>query len=230
MTVVCGIDVGSLRTLSYVAWLADGQFELDVYVPSEHRPLPKEPAGWEPASHFAIDAPQGMPALGAHCRLADTEANTPTRRLPNDREHLAIWKLYRGVVEAGVEMFWAMHERRLASIYGLGETAAAPVAMESYPRLVIKRMWPGIEIPSKRTSPFTYIDRIWGLIRERGYACRSVVRPTVDQVDAMLCALAAEAASRGEHIAVGSPPVVDANARVIREGYIVAPRGSAAAS
>ena len=32
MTVVCGIDVGSLRTLSYVAWLSGRLFVLDLHV------------------------------------------------------------------------------------------------------------------------------------------------------------------------------------------------------
>ena len=52
------------------------------------------------------------------------------------------------------------------------------------------------------------------------------MRPTVDQVDAMLCAIAAEACVAANGLppgSVGQPPFVDEPAQVIREGYIVSP-------
>lgn len=212
--------MGSLRTLSFVAWLSDDEFTLDVYVPSIETPLPAAPEGWGSPSHIALDVPQGLPAVGSFRREADQKANTPTRRLPANRAQLQDWGLYRGLVEAGVEMFWAMHERRLAQIFGLETTVSGPVAMETYPRYVIKRLWPALRIPSKRREPFQYVDAVWRLVREQGYFCASVARPTVDQVDAVVCALAAEAATEGKTPActVGIPPVVDKEGRVIREG------------
>lgn len=225
MSAVCGIDAGSLRTLSYVAWLHDGFFDLDVYTPTAVRPLPGTPRGHDEATHYAIDAPQGLPALDRKMREADLAANAPAKVLPHRRDQFATWRLYRGLIECGVEMFWAMHERGFAHIEGLGEDVnRTPTAMETYPRLVIRRLWPRFDIPSKRVSPFAYVDTLWGLLRERGYDCRAVVRPTVDQVDAMLCAIAAEAASRGEHDSLGLPPVADTRERVMREGYIVVPK------
>ncbi len=230
MALLCGIDLGSLRTLSWVAWLEDGRFLLDVYVPSPERPLPASPSGWPPA-FFGIDAPQGLPVPGERTRRADREAQVPTRSLPVTRAELETWPLYRAFVEAGVELFWAVHERELASVLGLvpipdGEGTVC----ETYPRLVFSRLFPGVRIPSKRKDPFAYIEAVWGRLQAAGYSCDGVVRPGVDHCDAMLCALAAEACLAGDGLpagTVGLPPVVDPAERVLREGYIVAPAAAA---
>ena len=47
-----------------------------------------------------------------------------------------------------------------------------------------------------------------------------------DHIDAMLCALAAEACLHADGLpegTVGEPPVADEGERVLREGFIVAP-------
>ena len=223
----CGIDVGSLSagSLSYVAWLDDGEFLLDVFVPSSAEPLPRPPARlW--GSHDALDAPQGLAAVGERRRQADREARTPTSVLPPTRAGLATSKLYRAFIEAGIEIFWSLHESGEAAIVGLDGPARENVVMETYPRYVIKRLWPELTIPSKRKTPRDYIDAVWPRIRGSGLSCGSVIRPNVDQVDAMLCALAADAYDRAGGLpsgAVGLPPSVDATERVIREGFIVAP-------
>src|SRR5579862_5894874 len=97
---VCGIDVGSLTTPADVAWLDDGHFVLDRYLPSAARPLPGGIAAC-----YALDAPQGLPAVGSQRRVADAEADTPTRVLPQARDEVA--PFMPQLVEAGLTIFWA---------------------------------------------------------------------------------------------------------------------------
>lgn len=225
LSAVCGIDLGSLHTPAYVAWLRRGVFHLDMYLPSLDRPLPPAPRGYGSPAYIAIDAPQGLPRRGSGRRLADAAAGTPTNIMPPDREALGRWRLYRGLIEAGIELFWAVYERRLGVIPGLPSEISQPVVLETYPRHVIRKLWPRLRIPAKRRQPLAYIDALWPLIRALGYRCPGLVRPTVDQVDAMLCALAAQAcldAGGWADLAVGAPPIVDTQARVLREGFIVA--------
>lgn len=227
MALLCGIDLGSLRTLGYVAWLEDGELLLDVYTPTLEAPLPASPGGWPP-SFIAIDAPQGLPARGARARRADLEAKAPTKILPADREALASFRLYVGLITAGIEVFWSVHERELASIFGLVPLGdAGTTVCETYPRYVFKQLFPGVPIPSKRKDPFAYVEAVWPRIQSLGYSCPSVLRPGVDHLDAMLCALSAEACLEEDGAlppgTVGTPPVVDLEGRVLREGYIVAP-------
>ena len=206
---VCGIDVGSLRTPADVAWLDGGQFVLDRYMPSAEGPLPEPPEGMPAAECFALDAPQSLPALGATRRAADRGARTPTSVLPDRRAAVAEMKAYGPFVEAGLTIFWACH--------GL----ALPV-VETYPRFVIRTLWPELAIPSKRKEPQRYVAALWPRIRALGYGSRPPV--THDEIDAMLCGLAAEAFAAGTHLQVGAPLVVDEAERVLREGYIVSPR------
>jgi|GEM_PF-1293945 len=226
---VCGIDVGSLRTPAYVAWLRQGEFVLDLHLPSAESPLPIPPPGWPAPEWVGLDAPQGLPAPGQTARACDREAGTPTRRLPADRRELAASILYKGLVQAGVEVFWALYEQGLVRIAGLpaGGPDRLTTVCETYPRHVLRRLWPDLRpIPSKRRVPVDYVEAVWARLRDAGYTCPSVVRPTVDQVDAMLCALAAEAGAREGGLpagTVGEPPAPDYRAEVLREGLIVAP-------
>jgi predicted nuclease with RNAse H fold len=227
VSLLCGIDLGSFRTPSYVAWLEDGQFALDTYVASPERPLPPSPGGpgGPPSVFTGIDAPQGLPATGERSRRADREANAPTKVLPRTRAELAGWRLYRPVVEAGIEVFWSIHERELASILGLVPVLDGEgTVFETYPRYVLLQLW-GERPPSKRRRPTEYVDFVWSRLRAAGYACDGpVTRP--DHVDAMLCAMAAEACLHAGGLpagTVGAPPVVDERDRVLREGFIVAP-------
>ncbi len=231
MPCIAGIDVGSLHTPSFVAWLDGRRFALDSYQATENRPLPEPPSGLPPPSVSALDAPQGLPRLDEAVRKADREANTPTRRLPDTRQKLNSWKLYGGLVRAGVLIFWSAHHNRLATIFGLEDKGASqptvatdhPLLAETYPRFVLRQLWPGLEIPSKRKEPVKYVDAVWSRLHEVGYECSGVVRPTVDQVDAMLCALAAYAVLEGSARIVGCPPVIDEEEHVLREGWIASP-------
>jgi len=212
VTVVCGVDVGSLATESDVAWLRDGRFVLARYVASAEQPLPRPPDGWEAAGWTALDAPQGLPQHGRARRAADRDANTPTRVLPVDRAGLASLRAYGAFVRAGIELFWSAHERGL------------PV-LETYPRFVIRRLWPELAVPSKRREPRRYVAELWARLRLLGLAGP---RPTTHhEIDAVLCALAAAAWVDGSAIAVGEPAWPDVDERVLREGTIVAPRGPA---
>jgi hypothetical protein len=226
MALLCGIDLGSFRSPSYVAWLEDEQFVLDEYLASREQPLPPAPGGWPPA-FTGIDGPQGLPRAGERSRQADLLAKVPTKVLPRTRAELAGWRLYRPFVEAGVELFWSIHEQELASILGLVPVPGGEgIVFETYPRYVLLQLW-GERPPSKRKDPAAYVDFVWARLREAGYLCDGpVTRP--DHVDAMLCALAAEACLRDDELpggTVGLPPVVDRGERVLREGFIVAPGG-----
>ena len=233
-----GIDAGSLHTPAYVAWLNGQEFTLDMYQPTEDTPLPRTPAGLPAPAVFAVDAPQGLPCPGARVREADRKAGTPTNKLPSTRAELEQWKLYGGLIRVGVMMFWAAQVRGLAKLYGLENTGGRPLAVgpetpvlaETYPRYVLHRLWPNLHPPSKRKAPLAYVDAVWRRLRATGYACRSVVQPTVDQVDAMLCALAAKACEGGRAaVEVGCPPMIDEGERLFREGWIVSPAAPTAA-
>ncbi len=205
---VCGIDVGSLRTPADVAWLDRERFVLGRYQPSAERPLPDTPAGLPSVECYALDAPQSLPALGSTRRAADREARTPTSVLPEHPADVAAMRAYGPFVEAGLTIFWACHERSL------------PV-VETYPRFVIRTLWPELSIPSKRREPKRYVAELWARIRLQGYTSRPP--GTHDEIDAMICALAAEAVVAGSQIEVGAALVVDERDRVLREGYIVSP-------
>lgn len=225
MALVCGIDLGSLRTPGYIAWLEDGQFLLGAYIPTLEEPLPPSPGGWPPA-FTAIDGPQGLPLPGWRLRRCDREAKVPTKTLPTTRAELAVWPLYRPFLTAGVELFWSLYEGERASILGLVPLPDEGVVCETYPRYVASRLWPGLKLPSKRRTPTNYVEAVWLRLREAGYACEEgdITRP--DHVDAMLCAVAAEACLLEDGLpagTVGDPPLADPGERVLREGFLVAP-------
>ena len=166
MALVCGIDLGSFSTPGYVAWLEDGQFVLDAYQPSASRPCRPSPGGWPPA-FTGIDGAQGLPAVGERSRRADLQAGAPTKVLPRTRAELAGWRLYRPFVEAGIEIFWQIHERELASILGLVPVPGADgIVFETYPRYVLLQLW-GARPPSKRREPAAYVDFVWSRLRAR---------------------------------------------------------------
>lgn len=227
VTLVCGIDLGSLRTPAHVAWLLeDLSFSLGSYRPSRERPLPEPPAGAGVPACYAIDGPQGLPRRGALIRQADLAAGTPTRRLPATRQDLESWRLYRGLIEAGIEVFWSVYERGLGRIPGLEAGPLRPLVCETYPRYLLRRLWPGMEIPSKRRQPMWYGEAVCRQLRSLGYRCHGIIPPTPDQADAMLCALAARAyLHEGGHacLLLGAAPTADLEAQVLREGYIVVP-------
>ncbi len=81
MVLVCGIDSGSAKTLSYVAWLdtETKDFVLDTYLPDLDggKVLPTFSHGTP--TYIGTDCPQGLPAqnAGRLCRKSDQGAKTP---------------------------------------------------------------------------------------------------------------------------------------------------------
>lgn len=235
MALVGGIDFGSFNTPSYVAWLEEGEFLLDEYRATPENPLPETPGGWPPVL-LGIDAPQGLPSLESPLRYrqCDRDARTPTRYLPRDRAELGRWRLYGHFVRAAVDTFWAIHRQERCSVLGLVPAPGAECTVfETYPRYVLRQLWGGrsqaLRIPSKRKQPMLYLEWAADLLRAAGYSWGSVTLRRVDQVDAMLCALAAEAFLLEDDTpggTVGRAPWEDGAEQVLREGFIVAPRKS----
>ncbi len=223
-----GIDTGSFHTPSYVAWLQGGRIWYDQYRPGPGSWLPVPPSGVSPPACIAVDAPQGLPLLTAEpaMRPCDRNAATPTKRLPKTRDQLQSWRLYRPLIEVGIDLFWWCHTSRQHTVFGCGPRVGTLVC-ESYPRYILKRLSPEIRIPSKRREPISYSEVVIDTIRAQGLEPGPVVRPSVDQCDALLCAVAARALCNAENDfpagTVGTPPVADEEARVLRDGYIVSP-------
>ena len=224
--VVCGVDAGTFASSSYVAWLRAHDFVLTTYRPTREAPLPEPPPGWGSARVIALDLPQGLARSGEKRRTVDVAAQTPTQVLPANRAELAGWRLYGGFIAAGVDTYWSIHSGSLGRIVGLEQACGGrPLVAETYPRYVIKRLWPDLRIPSKRKAPEEYTGQIWARLEARGF--RSLPAPSrPDHVDAMLCALAAQACLEANGLplgTVGEAPYIDVEERLIREGYIVAP-------
>ncbi len=236
---VCGIDCGSTKTLSYVAWLDTtlNEFMLDAYIPDFARGdvLPKFAHG-APA-YVGLDCPQGLPNpdSGRLCRKSDQIAKTPTKKMAMTRGELETGIFYgREIVRLGIDLFWTLYSNDRAAIYGLSnldvsnlEVNVQVTVFETYPRYALETLF-GLKssiqhIPSKRKDPLSYIQKIWSLIQNLGYTCQGGGPHTVDDVDAMLCAIAAEQLSQCVACRVGNPPSVDHDGQVLREGYIVVP-------
>jgi hypothetical protein len=224
---VCGVDLGSFKTPSYVAWMEGKEFYLDLYLPSKEKPFPALPSGISIPTHIAFDGPQSLPAIGSKRRECDKLANTPTRVLPSNKNELKSWKMYKQLIECGVELFWNIYEKNLASIAGLNDNKDSKlIVTETYPRYIIKRFWPAESIPSKRKDPAGYMNKFSELIKQKKYEFDQEKITFPDNIDSMLCALAAEdylktnGNSAGK---VGSLPLVDNKERILREGFIYSP-------
>ncbi len=227
---VAGIDMGSFRTLSYVAWLDNDTFFLDCYIPSIDNPLPIQPSFIKDLKYVSIDALQGLPKLGERRRLCDSRdrgAGTPTQILPGSREELVNWTLYAGLIKAGINVFWQVYATQLGRIPGSLNNDIPLTVMEVYPRYTLKRLAPGKPIPSKKNEPLEYCRFVWSIMQEKGYRCPSVVLPSVDQCDAMVCAHVARCCEVSDTYElqgnVGQAPIIDHTGFVLREGYIVSP-------
>ena len=224
---VCGVDLGSFKTPGYVAWLKGKEFYFDYNLPSKEKPFPPLPSEISKPTHIAFDGPQSLPAIGSKRRECDKLANTPTRVLPSNRKELKSWKMYKQLIECGIEIFWNVYEKNLAAIAGLSDNSTSElVIMETYPRYVIKRFWSGEKIPSKSKAPLEYIRKFSTLIRRKGYNFKKNKVTSHDYIDAMLCAIAAEDYFKTEGNSagkVGKSVMVDNNEKILREGFIYSP-------
>ena len=224
---VCGVDLGSFKTPSYVAWLEGNEFYFDLYLASKEKPLPSLPFGISKPTHIAFDGPQSLPSIGNKRRECDKGAKTPTSVFPLTRKELSDWKMYKQLIECGVEVFWNAYEKNLAAIAGLNNDENSElIILETYPRFIIRRVWPRESIPSKSKAPVEYVRKFTVIIKQKGYQFdeKKVISP--DYVDAMLCTIAAEdfmKVSGNSAGKVGSPPFVDEEEKILREGYIYSP-------
>ena len=219
---VLGIDAGGLGRPSWLAFLEGSRITLDQHVVHEHVHL----LPWlqdEGISCIAVDAPQGLARDGGKVRRADILANTPVRRLPADRAEMAAAEaadstplVYIGLIRTGVEVFWANRDEVLG-------IASAPRLVETYPRAIFRTLTSEYP-PSKTKEPFRFSAAVCGIMRRLGLKCPGVWRPSVDQCDAILCAIAARAFVEERAKRRGDPPIVDEDDRLLREGYIVLPR------
>jgi len=222
MSRVLGIDAGGLGNPSWLAFLEDGGrvtlsqhvFTLDAVG------LPWLDSG--DVSCVAVDAPQGLPYPGNKRRECDAVANTPTRLLPCSRAELEAGRTaegkefaYIGPVRTGVAVFWAARD----VAFGLAEKATL---VETYPNVVFRRL-AGRRPPPKSKRSFDYCCAVTSLMQREGVSCPGVEIPSVDQCDAILCALAAQTFVEGRAEALGLPPVIDQHENLIREGLIMVP-------
>jgi predicted nuclease with RNAse H fold len=118
---VCGIDLGSFKTPSYVAWLEGKEFLFDLNITSKEKPLPSLPTGISKPTHCALDGPQSLPLIGNKRRECDKGAKTPTSVLPLTRQELSEWKMYKQLIECGIEVFWNTYEKNLSAVAGLND-------------------------------------------------------------------------------------------------------------
>ena len=172
---VCGVDLGSFKTPSYVAWLEGKEFHFDLYLASKDKPFPPLPSGLSIPTHIAFDGPQSLPAIGNKRRECDKGAKTPTRVLPSNREELKSWKMYRRLIECGIEIFWGVYSSNLAAIAGLNDNSKSELLIfETYPRYIIKRLWSGESIPSKSKAPLKYIRKFSLLLGEKDIVLKRI--------------------------------------------------------
>lgn len=231
---VAGVDFGSRRTPSHVAWLAGDEVWLGAYLATGGTPLPPLPDHLRARGTvrvYAFDAPQGLPAAarGPGRRACDRAVNAPTRNLPEGRAGLAAMRAYGAFVEGGVDLFWQLHDEGLAHIDGLADDpgeASRPIACETYPRRILADLL-GVapaRLPSKRADTRHYVGTVVAALAGRGVRFVDPGLPHLhDHADAALCALAARAVATGAAHRVGEPPRVDRPGRVLREGYVVLP-------
>jgi hypothetical protein len=202
MSRVLGIDAGGLGNPSWLAFLdADHRVTLTQHV-------------------FTLDAPQGLPRASEKRRDCNATANTPTGLLPGSRAEMDAGEsadgkkfVYLGPVQTAVAVFWANRRWLLGLVQ-------QPRLVETYPNVVFRSLT-GRHPPPKTKRPCDYCVAVAALMSRLGLSCPGVEIPSVDQCDAILCAIAAKAFIEDEAEALGLPPLVDEAEHVLREGFIV---------
>jgi predicted nuclease with RNAse H fold len=163
----------------------------------------------------AIDGPQGLAAPGRRVREGERElrcaGKTPdTLPAPGSGP-------YAGFLRGSVLLFSALRAR------GLGVFGEVPqdqaVLLEVYPADLWKKS-AGRALPKKQTAEGRRAR--WDLLRGQGLELPlGAGEITHDQLDAAAAALAAYLWATGRTNAWGEPPVWDAAAGALREGFIV---------
>lgn len=194
-------------------------FHLWEHNPSGEGIVPAEVAGesWV----LAIDGPQGLAAApGDRGRECERRLRTPGRvgyTLPTPGR-----RPYDGFMRGSVELFYHLCQQG-GQFRLLGDEGVVPSKanlLEVYPGAA----WPvlagsGVHLPNKRSAAGREARR--RLLEERGVRFPRGVRITHDHLDAALAAWTAYRFATGAATWVGRPPFHDAQAGVLREGFIV---------
>ncbi|WP_411348670.1 DUF429 domain-containing protein [Paenibacillus sp. WLX2291] len=243
---MAGVDTSGasgIKNYSVIAWLdSDKQtFLLDAYSPTPTTPLPSSPNN-SAIGFIGFDSPQGLSSQGKIIRDCDKNAKTSTSKIPSSRGLLSKTTLYKGLIEVGIDIFWNCHSNQIANIYGLNQSKfdqEKPTIFETYPRYVIRKWLSNRlnnmkfyilfkdHITHKRAYPSRYVDYVWEGLKFLGYTCPGVHRPSIDQLDAMLCAVVAQHLSTASNFqltnSVGLKPIINNKDKVFHEGFIVCP-------
>ncbi len=163
---------------------------------------------------LALDGPQGLARPGETQRRSEREVRAAGKtpgHLP-DRS-----RPYGGFLRGSVELFAALRAR------GLGVLGEVPhdgaVLLEVYPADLFTR-WAGHRLP-KKTTPEGLRAR-WDVLRGQGLEFPEGLDALGhDELDAAAAALAAYLWATGRTSSCGDPPTWDAEAGVLREGFIV---------
>lgn len=164
---------------------------------------------------LAVDGPQGLAAPGGRMREAERLLCAPGKspeRMPRPGSGP-----YAGFVAGSVALFAAL---RSAGASLLGEAPHESTdLLEVYPGDLWPK-WAGYRLPKKTllAGRRARHDLLRGLGLELPVGADAV---THDQLDAAAAAYAAYLWATGKAVQVGHPPVFDASAGVLREGYIV---------
>ena len=168
---------------------------------------------------LALDGPQGLSAPGRRLRAAERELRT-AGKTGATRPRTGP---YAGFLRGSVELFAALRETGL-SVFGEGPEEEA-VLLEVYPADVWVRLAKSRKLPPKRTA--AGLRTRWELLRSEGVELEGGPGPlglkevTHDQLDAAAAAFVAYLWATGKSSRAGEPPVWDAAAGCLREGYIV---------
>jgi NAD(P) transhydrogenase len=167
---------------------------------------------------LALDGPQGLARPGRRLRAAERLLRT-AGKTPDAAPRTGP---YAGFLRGSAELFAALRRSGLGL---LGEAPAEDtVLMEIYPADIWARLAKGRRLPPKKTPAGLRVR--WELLRSEGVELESR-RPldptdvTHDQLDAAAAAFAAYLWATGRARLVGEPPMWDAAAGCLREGYIV---------
>ncbi len=170
---------------------------------------------------LAIDGPQGLAGSPeATMRESERRVNAPGRTpytLPADG------KPYSGLIVGSVRLFHRLVESgsrfRLLGLDGI--PASNSTLIEVFPGGAWKAVSNGTKLPTKRTLEGRQVRT--ELLSALGVQLPTDDTPTDDQLDAAMAAWTAYKLWVGEAVIEGEGPRWDAEAGVIREGYVVQP-------
>jgi hypothetical protein len=169
---------------------------------------------------LAVDGPQGLAGdRDAIMRDSERVVNAPGHtpyELPTDN------RPYTGFIKGSVKLFYRLvtsgSRFRLLGMEGVSPADANLI--EVFPGGAWKVV-AGRPLPTKRQLEGRQVR--FELLKSMGITFDSDDLPTTDQLDAAIAAWVAYCFDQGEAQLEGRPPVLDADAGAVREGYVVQP-------